>query len=377
MATDLHTNLILNDSRFQQGLQDASSSAGRFFTRMSEGMQTVNQAAQGYRKMVAVAQDITNAWSRALEIQQRLNQGVASYREQWEAAHGWMAQVAQASATGRLGLDIAFNAQNGQLIESEMAIRKEILQRSAAREQELAVMRQSTDDAKEMIRLEQVHNAEIRRLQKLDRVSRFDYSGEIRQAVEHKRIAMEELRIRQEKTKAAKEAAEAARQESEAEERRRQARDRESSRFNFNERIFDDETKLIRARGNEYEADKRDIEAETRRRLAEVLDDPMLDKDPAELERRMMEVYRISNEKMAALNANPTPTNEYDRGRGVSASDGSTLGQVFGMTMNLSTALARKQADAAERSAKENARQTEILKSIDRGIQRVGTRYAS
>lgn len=374
MASELHTNLILNDTRFTQGLERADRGVNGFLGRMGKSVGDMNKIMK-LAGLVQIGQNVVNKFDEMHAAQVRMATGAETFRDKWAQNQGLLYEIGgYVPILGDLFQKIWYAADGGPMQEAADTARNGLRQLNDEMRYQIKLLEATTEEEKQLIQIRE----DARRL--TDRIGDFgdlDPTGntidEIGNANKILRIKEAQLQktVEEARVKAKSDADHAA--AAEAEDRRRHEQDQVRSGTDFSERIFAEDTAIMRAKGFEQEAARRDIEAERRRMIREVWSDPTVEPWSDEVRRRSDEVNRIAKEKLELLNSKPAD-DPFDRSVVGSGLSPTTMGQLFGPGLNTAQDAAKKQAEAAAKQTQETKKQTEVLQQIARNTSR-GLRY--
>lgn len=353
---DLYTNLVLNDSRFKKGIQDAEARSRSF----ENAVNGVSKAARSFNNVmklggwVGVIMQGTAAWESFAQAQVRVAQGQESFYDRWIQSKSAIVQAAD-----NLGIfhdtlvKVLYLWDNGPMGEMQENAARAINERVIQTKRELEGLRAKSAAEKQLIDLKW---QEVTATMELSRLS-----------AQAQRAGAQDINLIRQLYSAKRAAIEA----SERDEARKKDLARVDKKVAFNEMIEQEDIALLRAQGKEKEARRMEIEAEARRRIRELGRDQTLPGAANdERTRRLAEIMRVRDEQLYLLEKKtPQP---YDRSISFTPGAGGAaglLGQVFAVGARAPFAKAEETLKAVE---KNTAAEVRLLKSIDAGIKHVG-----
>jgi len=366
---DLYTNLILNDSRFKSGLQDAerrAESFGRSINEMNQRFAMLGKVARGAGALALV----NTALDLSVKIMERFSREVDSSASAWERFDaslspvlGTLDEMIFRGNAAKAAWEIT-KLTEGNFIKIEETGRA-FEQISAALNLQLQTLRETDPVSRSIAAAERERLATANKLAELQRagLSMTAYRSGLgtADAIRDERVA--QARADQEKRRQQD-------RDRQLLDQQRQLMDRANGRFGFQEQMDRDRASLLRQQGLKKEADLLELQLEYRRRIREVVTDTTSGYTFAEKD-AMIAALRYSYEQRAAmLGKNEAP--KYDRSvsfdAGVTGAAG-LLGQVFAVGARAPFAKAEETLKAVE---KNTAAEVRLLKSIDAGIKHVG-----
>jgi hypothetical protein len=359
---DLHTNLILNDKQFSDGLRRAESGLGRFASQV-KGFSGGLKSALGLAGIGTTIGAVVDAFSKMKDAQTRVNAGVGSFEDKWTTSRGAVSNIlAELPLIGQM-LDRIDRSWGGF---EEGRVRDDATNRGrsvmSGLNEQLEIARAQTDERREQIRLQQEDRQIVSEIVQIEKASG-EYQGKLRSvSYELFNLRMKDLQIRQQAAAIEKQA---------AADLKIQALEKAklNSEVGFQESMFSEQTSILRELGKTDEADRREIEQRRRQMLRNIWNDPTLEPYSDEVRRRSDEVNRIAAERLQILNEKSVK-DQYARSVSGAGLDSGTLGQMFFSRTSDSQAIAKRAAEAAERQAKESARHTDMLRQIERNTAR-------
>jgi hypothetical protein len=280
---DLHTNLVLNDKQFADGLRRAEGGLGAFTSRVKGFSQTMNTAFK-LAGAATVIGSVVNGVLKYAEAQDRVNRGVATFEEKWTQSSGAIASIVTELPVIGSWIDrIDRRLGDFDKLKLEFEGQKEasVFTKAIERQYELATA--GNDEQKQLISLKHTEQDVLEQIRQTAQKTNDSYDDIIKKQMRLLDLAYERSRLE----KAVSEYTQLQsqyRQEFYQREDRRSANDQ--SQTSFYDMVEREQIAALRRAGLESEAGERQRADERRRRLRDIQRDETLFDRPAEAARR-------------------------------------------------------------------------------------------
>lgn len=168
---DLQTNLRLNDAQFREGLRAAEGALGKFDNRLKAMSRTSEMVGKALKLGGAaeLVNQVVSSFDRAIDAQQRLIDGAASFRDRWDDARGSIYQAAgMLPFIGKSIQDIAFHLQDGTEAVTRMAGDQGLSRLRRETTLHLRLLEAATKEEKRRI---QIEDQRLKRMEEMNRLA--------------------------------------------------------------------------------------------------------------------------------------------------------------------------------------------------------------